>query len=357
MTALIVLSITQVSLSQRVYIETFSEFFYGRQPSARAEALGRSYVAIDNDLSSTFYNPAGIAALEGISISGSYARPYYYLLEDAYYNYFAAAYTFPKYGVIAVSRFYFSYNYEFVRYSSPDIVIGKTNPDMSLYSVSIASGILKVINIGVNANLFQYNSHYSGIQNDQRKNTINSYTIDIGLVKNVSINLSENVSSQLKLGSSLYNITTAKFDFYYLPVSLRLGAAYSIVYENQVVFPTMKTIQLTLVAEYQNLLNSKYRTTLSSGLELSCLEILSARIGYYSQSLNDYGLSTNSNAINSVTYGIGVHLPLSAITTNAIPISLKFDYTSLPQPVGNKSSQYVHLKNFSVTNLSLNYLP
>jgi outer membrane receptor protein involved in Fe transport len=54
------------------------EIFFGRQPSARAEALGRSYAAVDGDLTTIFFNPAGTATLKGLEIDGSYAAPYFY---------------------------------------------------------------------------------------------------------------------------------------------------------------------------------------------------------------------------------------------------------------------------------------
>jgi len=73
----LVLVIPVLSFGQYDY-EFWNESFLGRQPSARAEALGKGYCSIDGDLATIFYNPAGTATLQGAVINTSFASPYYF---------------------------------------------------------------------------------------------------------------------------------------------------------------------------------------------------------------------------------------------------------------------------------------
>ncbi len=66
------------------YDGSYSEVFFGRQPSARVEAMGRGSVALFADGFSSFYNPALLSEVGKATVSLSDARPYY-LLDKALY--------------------------------------------------------------------------------------------------------------------------------------------------------------------------------------------------------------------------------------------------------------------------------
>ncbi|MCH8317516.1 MAG: hypothetical protein IIA88_03325 [Bacteroidetes bacterium] len=75
------------------------------------------------------------------------------------------------------------------------------------------------------------------------------------------------------------------------------------------------------------------------GTELTFLEILSVRIGYFSEKhyrllSNDntiYSYSTIPQKVNKITYGFGIQLPLNKIYGNKFPINISIDYALLPQ--------------------------
>src|ERR1700752_4350542 len=74
-----------------------TENFFGRLPSARAEAMGQSYTSIDGDLSSIYFNPAGIATIKGLELNGSYTPPTFYLASGGFTSFFAAGCRINKY--------------------------------------------------------------------------------------------------------------------------------------------------------------------------------------------------------------------------------------------------------------------
>lgn len=59
------------------YHNSYFEIFSGRQPSSRAEALGRGYVTVDNDLDSYFFNPAGISNITQLKTKFTTSSPLY----------------------------------------------------------------------------------------------------------------------------------------------------------------------------------------------------------------------------------------------------------------------------------------
>ena len=75
--------------------------------------MGRSLASVPGDALSYYYNPAGMASLEGLNLSRSFAGPYY-LLDTAKYNYFSASYKIKKYGTVGFSRDYFTYGYDVI---------------------------------------------------------------------------------------------------------------------------------------------------------------------------------------------------------------------------------------------------
>ncbi|RMG23969.1 MAG: hypothetical protein D6732_24200, partial [Methanobacteriota archaeon] len=82
-------------------------FFFGRQPSARSEAMGRALIIDKNNPFAGYYNPALISQNEGVNFGFSYANPYY-LADDASYNFEGMTLEIPNVGTLGLSRFHFT---------------------------------------------------------------------------------------------------------------------------------------------------------------------------------------------------------------------------------------------------------
>ena len=54
----------------------WSAAFDDRYPSVKATAMSNAYVAVANDVWAAYYNPAGLAQIDGIHTGFSYLRPY-----------------------------------------------------------------------------------------------------------------------------------------------------------------------------------------------------------------------------------------------------------------------------------------
>lgn len=342
---IIILTIPLSTVGQYRY--TFlKEYFFARQNSARAEAMGKSYASIDGDLATTSFNPAGLATIKGIELNGSQASPYYHA-KNAKYTYISAGFRFSQYLSVAVSRNHFTYGEPVTLTDSIGNPLKEVDPFDENYSISIASEPIKNLLIGFNVNYFIW-------QPLVEKSTTTFY--DFGVIKKFSLPNRNQFKHSFSIGSSIANLNSAKVQFRELgdendnslPVITRYGANYQVSADKKILIDTLTTFKLLVQGEVQDLLNSKFESTLRAGMEIQLLEILSLRMGYYKELVDDYGSpETNYGEISSFTYGLGIQAPLHKLTR--LPLIINFDYTSLPQePFASNSPSFKNFKTYSV---------
>jgi len=333
------------------YEYDFQEFFFGRQPSARSEALGRSFVSVIGDANSYYYNPAGLEGLKGLNFSGTYANPYY-LAEDANYNFLSASYKIANYGVVGISRDYFKLA-DVIVTNEFGVPQGEGHTlSLSNYRLSIASEVFKDFFAGANFNLFRsYDETFFSIGHDGASKNV--FYIDLGLIKSFNFK-AKKLSHIINLGSSIINVNSAKMDGDYLklPVIFRIGASYNLLIDNKDIVPGLRTYNFLITSEYQKLFNSDNYDGMKAGLELTLLELLSLRTGYYFQGIHD--CDNCKKNLSEFTFGFGINIPVEKLSKSDIPLNIKFDYTALEQP-----TYVTNIKNwndFHVYNLKLNWL-
>ncbi|MEO8664114.1 MAG: PorV/PorQ family protein [Ignavibacteria bacterium] len=337
----------------QTYNYEFDEFFFGRQPSARSEALGRSFVSIVGDANSYYYNPAGLAGLHGLNLSGTYADPYY-LATDASYNFLSASYRIGNYGVVGISRDYLKLadvqvTNEFGVPTGKEYTLSLRN-----LRLSIASEVIKNLYAGVNLNFFRsYDFTSFNIAGDGQPENI--FYADLGVIKSLNFD-GKNLKHTVNFGSSIININSGggNGDYLQLPVIFRIGAAYNLIIDNKEIIPNLKNYNFLLTSEYQKLFNSDHYDGIKTGLEFTLLELLSLRTGYYFQDIRKDNCENCKKELNEFTFGFGVNVPIQKLSKSNIPLNIMFDYTALEQP-----SHVTDIKNWSdfhVYNLRLNWL-
>lgn len=322
------------------------EFFFGRMGSTRAEAMGKSYVSIDGDLGSVYFNPAGIATAKAMGINTSYTPPNYYSTKG-YYTSYGFNFKAHKYLQASLSQFEFNYG-------KTQIVNAKITPYIKKYTLTIASEPIKDLLIGLNTNYFIWQP---GIDK-----TSTAFFFDLGVIKKVSISSNKSHPQNFNIAASVSNInsakTTATFnsvtEAYHLPVTARYGVNYSLSYGKRNFVDSSYAIKILLQSEYQMLFNSDYRSAFKFGAEVKLLGLVSIRGGWYNEKVYDFGFpDDNQNHLKSFTYGAGLCIPLYRLLQ--IPIEMQFDFTSLPQPSYSKNTP--NLSNFKTFGLSFSYTP
>ncbi len=318
-----------------------------RQPSTRSEAMGKAYASIDGDLACKYYNPAGIATLEGAQLQGSLAYPFY-LEPKAKFSFIGTGYRFNKYLTFGISLNHFDAGEELYFTDGDGNIIGSTHWSVSDYALTMASEPIKNLLIGVNANYYSAKMY--------PKNPKIFY-FDFGAIKKLPIYQTENLTHMLNFGASIINFSNTKLevlDNYYnkIPMITRVGANYQFILHKSTLTDKLETISFLYQFDYQYIINSDYNSAIQTGGECLFFELLALRFGYYSEKVNDYDIPDNFDYISAFTYGIGIQVPLNKLTK--IPMKLSIDYTNLPQSEYSKTSPI--FDNFTSFDVRLNWI-
>ncbi len=335
------------------YKGTLSELFFGRQPSARADAMGRGFVSVNGDAFSYFYNPAGMASLNGLSLTGTFTGKYY-LLDSSKYNFFSASYKIKDYGTIGFSRDYFTYGEDVVTTDEFGNITGRYEPYVTNYRLTLSSEVIKDLFVGVNLNLLKNNTGSELSVGNERGSNGDAFYFDLGVIKSFNIK-SGKLNHLLNAGSSLINVNSASSPSAdasqndKLPVIFRIGASYDLSIDDKNIISKLNSYDFLLNLEYMDLFNSKYFGGFHTGLEFTFLEILSARGGYYTQKITEECSNCKDN-ISEFTYGFGLNIPVRQLSDNKIPLEVKFDYVNLKQPTFiNNFDDWKNFQTFTFT--------
>ena len=333
------------SYASAQYIYGYEQpFFFYLSPSARSEALGKIQVFPDGEISSSRYNPSSIAKSNGVLVGTTYVRPHFRFLPNSYYLSSAAGYRVHRLASVGFSYFKWSFG---------DLLsISERIPTTSSYTLTLASEPLLGLCVGANANYYVWDI---GIGEPAT-----CWYFDLGALKTFRIAESERIAHRAHLNVSVMNVSlaTARGNFFghessaRLPSVIRSGASYEVALNEGLLSDSLKTIRALVLSEIQFLLNSEYHTAIRFGIEAQIIEVLTVRMGYFDEYVYDYEIASNRTHINQLTYGAGLQLPLSRITS--VPLTARFDYTNLPKMVYNQSiapedPRHISSYSFSLT--------
>ena len=170
------------------------EYFFGHLPSPRAEAMGRTGVAIGGTASSFYYNPAGIGSIDQCECIFSTSGPFYALTNSDYHfigysrrinDIFVLGLSVNQ---LAVGRNSFSVNINGQRYQTD-------RPRVEDYTLSVAATPIDGLQVGVNAHVFSWK-----IFNDV--SAIRSLYFDAGAIYTLKFYNAK----RLQFGASLVNL-------------------------------------------------------------------------------------------------------------------------------------------------------
>lgn len=354
---IIVLFVFSSILTAQDYNETVKWIFFGRQLSAKTEAMGRILtLGYDNNFLAQS-NPASLISTEGISLFYSQSsRLDRFLLSDL--NHYCGGASYKKENIGA-----FAFNVQYIDRGEFNKTTMNTDGSIEndgvvqlteqLYTLTYSNIIYNWFSFGVNINLLK--------QTRVRRNNPIGTFFEVGLLKTFNLVETTHIRDEITIGTQLKNIFNQSItnesdvgfndDAGYFPSIFRIGISNVVKFFAKNLYKHSHFIGLTTGFEYQNVLNSEYRTAYKFGSELSFLDMVYLRFGYY-QTLEIHSSSSN-DFIEELTYGFGINLNFEHYLSNHFPISIKIDYVNLPQP------SYVNFidnrDNFNTFNLILNY--
>jgi hypothetical protein len=277
-------------------------------PSARANGLGQTYVAIADDATGIWWNPAGLAFVNtAVDLMHSQLVPE--LASDVFYEYFGGAFKVKGFGTVGASLIYLTYG----DWEARD----QNNNYLGQYSsweiAPTLSGAVKWNSLGIGMNLkFIY------IDLAPKEATVegqagrgSSVAVDVGALWRVpDFNVFGFKVTRFDLGLCLSNLgPSVSFvnvdQAAELPRNLRGGFAYT---------PYASDLgRVTVAAEINRpLVEFERSNTYHGGAELSYIDLISVRAGY---------MHDKDGNIMDPTYGLGF----------SFSKRYRLDWASIPQ--------------------------
>jgi hypothetical protein len=278
-------------------------------PSARANAMGQSYVAVSDDATAIWWNPGGIAFL-GTVVDLMHTQLVPDLASDVFYEYVGGTYKVQGIGTVGAAVMYLTYgDYEVTR-MDPD-PIGTASAWEIAPTVSGAVKLMDALGVGMNLKFVYVSLAPAWATLEGQKGKGHSVAVDIGALWRVpEFNLLGYRVSRLNLGMCVSNlgpsITYVDSDQAAdLPRNLRVGFAYTPIFSD--------VSKLTVVADFNRPLVEFDRSpTYHAGGEFVYANLIAVRAGY---------VHDKDGVIKDATYGLGF------IFNNRVRI----DWASVPQ--------------------------
>ncbi len=278
-------------------------------PGARANAMGQAYVAIADDATGIWWNPAGLAG-QNRTIDLMHSQLVPDLASDVFYEYIGGVYRLEGIGVIGAAIHYLTYGKWTHTKTGPE-ELGEASSWEIAPTVSGALKISESIWVGMNLKFIYVSLAPSWATLEGQDGTGHSVAIDLGgLWKVPEFNLFGYGVRRLSLGLCVSNlgpsITYVNRDQAAdLPRNLKVGFAYSPIYDEVSKFTILADVNRPLV-------DFDRSETFHFGSEFVYSDLLALRIGY---------VHDQDGYIKDYTYGLGF------IFNNRFRI----DYASVPQ--------------------------
>lgn len=287
-------------------------------PGARAEGMGRTFSAIADDAFAPWWNPGGLAFLEGRNAALMHTKLVPDLADDVYFDYASYAQRLEGLGGVAFTVTYLNYG------ESVETRPGDPNPvgTFKSYEVapSLALGTTLTRNLGIGANIkfLHVDLAPETVGSDGQAGKGNTFAVDIGaLYKMPSAPLNLAIVLQ-NIGPDIALIDERQADP--LPHMLRIGAAYQVVHSGpHSLIAAFDGDKLLLSngdgASADSTVKSSWfddnNVLLNFGGEYNYNNLIAARVGY---------IFDDPGEIKNFTYGLG-------LTYKAV----SFDFASIPQ--------------------------
>ena len=108
-------------------------------PSARAAGMGEAHVAVADDAYASFWNPAGLAFLEGSELAFMHVNWLPNLADDMYYDFFAFRRYFPNIGALGGHIIYLGLGEQIRMGETADDYLGTFSSYMVATSISYST--------------------------------------------------------------------------------------------------------------------------------------------------------------------------------------------------------------------------
>ncbi len=228
-TSVIVLLVLVCSISNLFAVSEAALLFLLISPHARAAGMGEAFVAISDDVSAIYWNPAGLAFQKDKQFTTMYAKwlPQFNL-SDLYYLFSAYRQSIEGLGTIGINITYLNLGEQNITTETSSEVVGTFNSNE--WAVSLGYATLLSENLAVGLNFRFIRSNLANVQVGAQKGAgvANAFAVDLGMLKKNflidRLNFGVNVSN---IGPKITYINASQADP--IPTNIRVGFAYNIL--------------------------------------------------------------------------------------------------------------------------------
>lgn len=258
--------------------------FLRNDVSARAAAMGGSFLAVENDVNMLFYNPAALSTLERKQLSFGFLKH----LLDVNSGYISYSQQIRDLGWFGAGIDYIHYG-DFTRTDNLGNKLGTFGASEFALVVGYSNVAYEKVHYGVNANLI-----YSSIADIQSA----ALALDAGLFYEINPDRFAIGASILHLGRQINKYIDTREN---LPLDVKVGVALRPEH-----LPLLLNISFNRLNEETGDAISRLRA-FSVGGEFTLSEVLRVRFGYNNERRKDLKIGTSAG-LGGFSVGAGVYL-------------------------------------------------
>lgn len=330
------LLLLSLGVQQAYAVSEAAVLFLMISPGARAAGMGESFVAIADDATAGYWNPAGLAYQHGRQITLMHVNWLPGLVSDLYYEFLAYRMSIEGVGTIGLNVVYLDLG-EQTRMSQTGQEEGKFSSNEYAITASYGATITDNFAMGVSLRFIRSNLAPKGTGSEIGSGQASVFAFDVGLLYKFPF-----LSRRLTWGMNISNmgpkiayIDESQADP--LPTNLKTGLAFKLVdqkYNKLTIATEINKLLVTPNGEdpadpfYQALITSWYdepfereldKITRSVGLEYWYSNLIALRGGYYYD---------KEGKVKYITFGAGIKYSL---------YSFEFGYVSASEghPLAN----------------------
>ncbi|MBN1540880.1 PorV/PorQ family protein [candidate division KSB1 bacterium] len=308
--ALVLMAMTFLPISQAFAVSEATVLFLMIAPGARAAGMGEAFVALADDATAVYWNPAGLAFQDGMELTLMHTNWLPQFGSDLFYEFAAITKSFEGIGVIGLNVTYLNLGKQFhTAEDSPTVLDEFTSNE---FAISASYGTLLASNwsVGLGLRFIRSNLSPFGAGEEKGDGKTSGIAFDVATLYKMPflprLSLGLNLSN---MGPKITYSDVAQADP--LPTNLKFGFAYKILddkYNRLTVVGDMNKLMVTRHKDgtsddfYKAIFTSPWTTTesvyageegdgkngkqifngiLSGGLEYWYSDLIALRTGYY----------------------------------------------------------------------------
>ena len=199
-------------------------------PGARAVGMGETFVAMADDATASYWNPAGLAFLKGRNITFMHTKWLPQLVDDMSYEFLAYTQDIESIGgTIGGNIIFMNYGEQYItKEGGPEIVGTFSSWDMA---VTMSYGAMLSEGLGIGVNMKYIRSNLADIASNtaaQGSGVANAFAVDLGILYEMPFAKGLTFGANLaNLGPKVSYIDPDQADP--LPTNLKLGFSYKVM--------------------------------------------------------------------------------------------------------------------------------